>query len=428
MSKLLQGKKSGKMMEIPFQFNLPSTGRFLLAFSGGSDSLALMLLLSSIAPERTMALYINHKIRDNNELEREIALNRHNANVLNIPLEIVELDENSVFTYAKEKKCGVEASARALRYQKLFSYAYEHSFDYILTAHHREDQIETVLMRILENSPFYTYHGIAYSEGKILRPLLDVSKNELLKIVKASKLEYSTDSTNSDIKYKRNMIRHVIMPELRNEEKLCIINISKNVASLRKKEKDIEVKLSHVSSINRNSFLLSMPDQCEKAIFKCSEYFSNPERLSRAFLDDVYHLARKAQGRKETGYLDFIFTKSEIRIFRKCEYFEERYTPDLKRIGPFEISHEIADSKTLLIDHSKLNGSVVIRKSKIDDSIKLKEGTKKVRELEKRAHVPYSVVMEDNSGVVAVFLRQFSALDRLAVRFYSSTGTPIALI
>ena len=199
---------------IPEGFSLPE-GRLLLAFSGGEDSLFLMSLLSLIAPRRSAALYVNHGIRSGAELEREEAINAHNASLLGIPLVIKRIPEGDIKRLAKEGNIGIEAAARELRYGILRSYARDNGFDRILTAHHMDDQAETVLMRLLSGSPIYRLEGIKRENGRICRPFLSVEKELINSYIKEEGLEYSSDSTNTDTSYKRNFIRLNILPHLK---------------------------------------------------------------------------------------------------------------------------------------------------------------------------------------------------------------------
>ena len=94
-------------------------GRLLAAFSGGEDSLYMLMLLAREAGERTEAAYVDHGIRSRAELEREIGLNRENAARLGIRLHIITLAPGAVAALAREKGIGVEAAARTLRYGAL---------------------------------------------------------------------------------------------------------------------------------------------------------------------------------------------------------------------------------------------------------------------------------------------------------------------
>lgn len=409
--------------QIPSKLEIPQRGKLLLAFSGGSDSLCLLYLLSILAPERTKALYINHNIRSIEELSTELNLNKANAEKLGIELDVVTIERGLVQIYAEKNKCGIEASCRALRYDALLDYADSHSFDYILTAHHREDQVETVLMRMLQDSPFYTFQGIKRCEGKIYRPLLSVSKEEINSIILSIGLKYSIDSTNYDIKYKRNFIRHKVSCLLSEEEKEMILSISLNLQTYLSKLEQIPFYSNgHYSAIPRDRLLNSNPISRESVIFKASSALNNQFRLSRPFLSQVMNIVEHGHGKAETSNLIFIANKEDLRIFCRVESFLAEYDDNIESVGPFALSHDKKDSKTLLIDTKLLKGKAFFRLSRMSDQIKLKEGTKKVRELEKRAHVPYSVVLVDEEGLVAVFLSFFDANDRLSKRFISSFG------
>lgn len=413
--------------QIPFNIDIPKEGRLLLAFSGGSDSLFLMALLAQYAKGRSEALYVDHGIRDRLELDKEIALNMHNAVKLGINLNIEKIPTNKVFEYASDRKCGIEAAARALRYDILQKHAKENGFDFILTAHHREDQVETVLMRMLQGSPFYTYQGIVPEEGNIRRPILKVPKRFISRFIEDSNLEYSEDSTNGDTKYKRNNIRINIMPAISEGARESISKIAQNIYIYRKTHKDIDIRLSKYVSIDIDEFLASSTIQRERAIYSAAYYLGNPDRLSRRFIDAISSIASSRHGELHTSFLEFIASKDSLRIFKASSEFSFEYDPSLVNIGDFKLSHESSDSKTLLIDTSLFSGNAIIRKSRNGDRIKLKEGTKKVSELEKRAYAPYSIVLEDEDGIIAVFLRQFGGHDRLALRFLTGEGIPFSI-
>ena len=191
---------------------LPSEGSLLVAFSGGSDSLALLSLLPR---ERTRALYVNHHIRTDEELEKEIALNRMNCERLGIPLRIVELERDAVERLSASEGIGTEGAARALRYEALLS----EDADWILTAHHQDDEVETFLMRVLDGSPFWKYEGVRKVDGRIWRPMLNVPKSLIENYLEEAGLEYSYDSTNNDTTYRRNSIRHRLLPLITETER-----------------------------------------------------------------------------------------------------------------------------------------------------------------------------------------------------------------
>ena len=407
--------------QIPSRLELPE-GRLLVAFSGGSDSLCLLYILSIIAKDRTAAVYINHKIRGSEELSAEIILNRDNAEKLGIPFYVIELDDYAIEKLDSEKNIGTEGAARELRYKALETFRKENLFDYILTAHHREDQVETLLMRILQNSPFYTYRGILKEDGHVFRPMLDVSKKEIMDILRLSGLKWSEDSTNEDLSYLRNSIRHCIVPLLSSSEKDLIVKIASNVVAFRKDE-CIECDLNpYFSRVNRKE-LLSLPlyDR-EKCIYSILSAMGIKGRIRRNFVDEVFSRVEKGSGRFSRDGIDFFFMKDELRIYRQIADFVCIYDSSLKKAGPFAILRDMHDDKDLKIDFSSLSYPVILRTSREGDRISLKNGEKCLSDLERELHVPYSIVLEDRDGIVASLSRFLGGKDRLAKRMLDRDG------
>ena len=131
----------------------------MVAFSGGEDSLVLLALAPK---DRTHALYVNHNIRSREELSKEIENNKKNARALGYELEVAEISEGEVERKAREEGIGTEAAARMLRYEILLS----RDADYVLTAHHQDDLVESFLMKIEDKSPFYRLNSIRKANGR----------------------------------------------------------------------------------------------------------------------------------------------------------------------------------------------------------------------------------------------------------------------
>ena len=172
----------------------------MVAFSGGEDSLVLLALAPK---DRTHALYVNHNIRSREELSKEIENNKKNARALGYELEVAEISEGEVERKAREEGIGTEAAARMLRYEILLS----RDADYVLTAHHQDDLVESFLMKIEDKSPFYRLNSIRKANGRIYRPLLYTPKSLINRLALTLSLTPSIDSTNFDLGYRRNWIR-----------------------------------------------------------------------------------------------------------------------------------------------------------------------------------------------------------------------------
>lgn len=410
---------------IPSSFSLPKEGKLLLAFSGGSDSLFLLSLLSILAPERTTALYVNHRLRDKDELKKEEELNIQNATLLSIPLVIIRLDEGEITKDAKKNKCGLEAEARRKRYAILFDYAEKNNFDYILTAHHSQDQIETVIMRMLSASPIWKYEGIREKNGKILRPLLDVDKTFINRALLSLGLSWSEDTTNNNTSYLRNDIRQNIIPKLTDREKRLILSISKNVKELNKAEDDIPFYAGFYCSFSRTMFLASSPRQRERLVFNIFNHLGTNERITRRSILEFTRGVERGIGRGDMFSFIIYYDKESVRVYRRIEAFTSTY-PSLDIPG-LEISQYSDDPLALVIPSGELEGAI-FRLSRCDDIIELVDGFRRVSDFKKEYRVPYVLVAEKNNRIIALFCSFLGGRDRLSSTLKGRGGEKVVIV
>ncbi|MGN1189861.1 MAG: tRNA lysidine(34) synthetase TilS [Candidatus Ornithospirochaeta sp.] len=418
--------KSSKR-QTPFTLNLPPDDKFVIAFSGGMDSLALIAFMSEKERERSAAVYVDHGIRSRDELDKEIILNKKNARKLGIPFYVIKLGEGAVSRYALEKDCGIEAAARSLRYSQLENFRKENGYDWILTAHHQDDQTETLIMRMMSSSPFWSYGGIREIEGNIRRPLLSLEKKDIRKKVRESGLKWSEDSTNSDENYKRNWIRKNILPSVTLKEKRLISSIASNVAAFPSKEVAVTVYGSYRVTISTDSLLSSYPWDREKAIFMALSKVGNTERIKRGLVSEIIKGAERKSGRTEIGNIVVRYFKDRIEFFAIPSSFISPYRGNdtILPLG-LKISDSSQDPLSLRIPQSALK-SAVFRKSNDNDEIQLKDGVRKVTSLLKEYHLPYAIVLE-NSGIVEdVFLSFLGGRDRLSSFLLGKDGSIVTV-
>lgn len=183
----------------------------VLALSGGYDSTALILTFAPLreAGYRLSAVHINHHLRgmDSNTDERFV---KRLCGNLDVPLRVVDgrLDRDVV------RELGVEGAAREFRYATLEQIRVELGADYIVTAHQRNDLAETVLMRLISSGAVSGLRGIAPRSGRILRPMLEVTRADVEALLEAAGIEPRTDRTNFDRRFLRNRVRHDVLPLL----------------------------------------------------------------------------------------------------------------------------------------------------------------------------------------------------------------------
>lgn len=185
----------------------------IVAVSGGADSMALYALLRAINddwPVRLYPVHIDHQLRENSSQEAQW-LTRYFAEKFQTALRVCAI---TVLPRAGES---LEMAARRQRYDALYSVFRELSMDgYIVTAHQKDDQAETVLMRFLQGTGIEGLQGMKSRRNRIVRPLLNVTRADLEQYLREHHLVWLNDPSNHDLAFLRNRLRHQVMPYLQD--------------------------------------------------------------------------------------------------------------------------------------------------------------------------------------------------------------------
>lgn len=177
----------------------------VVGFSGGLDSTVLLHAANRIAPAaecRLSALHIHHGLSPSADAWAESCASTCRRWAIPLTIQRVEVSPNSGE--------GIEAAARRLRHAALSG----HSSDWILLAHHADDQAETILHNLLRGAGVRGASAMPEARGRVLRPLLDLRRAELLAYAQAHDLVWIEDESNADIRYTRNFLRHKALPVL----------------------------------------------------------------------------------------------------------------------------------------------------------------------------------------------------------------------
>jgi tRNA(Ile)-lysidine synthase len=200
--------------------------KLLLAVSGGVDSMVLCELLKKLNYPIAIA-HCNFQLRGKESEEDEQFVAQY-ALKSGIPFYKKRFNTEG---YALEHKVGTQEAARDLRYKWFEELTQLFDYQYIITAHHATDNIETVLFNFSNGAGLRGMKGILPKNGKIVRPLLWAKKTEIKACAEKEEIEYREDSSNFTGKYTRNYIRHKILPEFKslnpNFEKTASENINR---------------------------------------------------------------------------------------------------------------------------------------------------------------------------------------------------------
>lgn len=218
----------------------------IIAVSGGVDSIVLCDLCYTLKFSFAMA-HCNFKLRGE-ESDRDEQFVKDIAAKYNVNLAIKTFDTEA---YSKEYKISIQLAARELRYawfKKLVeddADAYNlwsaekqiHSNKYVLTAHHGDDNVETVLLNFMKGTGLNGLTGIPQKRDHLVRPLLFATKDEILQYAHENSLAYVEDSSNASEKYTRNFIRHTIVPAAEN----VVPKLKQNISHSIKRFKEIDI-------------------------------------------------------------------------------------------------------------------------------------------------------------------------------------------
>lgn len=181
--------------------------KFLLAVSGGADSMVLLNLFQRLDLNFEVA-HFNYRLRgEDSDLDEKIVADFCFKN--NIELHLYQVSEKE-----QKPKNSIQIWARNLRYEFFFKILKQKNFDFIVTAHHLNDELETFIINLSRGSGIKGLSGIPASENKILRPLLRFSKQEIYDFANESGIEFREDASNQKNDYLRNGIRNKVIPVL----------------------------------------------------------------------------------------------------------------------------------------------------------------------------------------------------------------------
>ncbi|MCR5862744.1 tRNA lysidine(34) synthetase TilS [Flavobacterium sp. J372] len=269
--------------------------KLLLAVSGGVDSMVLAHLFKEIEYDISIA-HCNFGLRGE-ESDSDTKFVEQYASGNNIPVFVTHFDTER---FASDNKLSVQVAARQLRYMWFDEIMQENNFDYLLTAHHLDDSLETFLINFSRGTGLQGFTGIPQQNGNIVRPLLPFTRDEIEQYAKEHNIAWREDSSNASEKYLRNKIRHKMVPLLKEINPSFYTGFENTLESLQQSAsladdaavlvyQQVVTEMPQSKNINLNE-LLKLPN------YKAYLYhWLNP--LGFKAWDDIYNLVNAQSGK-----------------------------------------------------------------------------------------------------------------------------------
>ncbi|MBA4367408.1 MAG: tRNA lysidine(34) synthetase TilS [Desulfobacterium sp.] len=273
---------------ILFYNMVQSQDTILIAVSGGPDSVALLYALHHLSSCLSLKLgvaHVNHQLRaEDAEMDEQFVQSL--AQQMDVPFHLKKCD---VHHYAKTNRLSLEDAARKVRYDFFSNTLQKNEYLRVATAHHLDDNAELILMNLIRGSGKSGISGIPPIRQKIIiRPLIQVSRKEIMTFLSENKLPYRLDQTNQDISFTRNRIRHRLIPELQSSYNPKIIEALNRMSSIIQQEEEwIENMVDHETS----RLIVSSKDQSIQ--ISISGFIEKPMPLQRRIARKI---TQKAKG------------------------------------------------------------------------------------------------------------------------------------
>ena len=367
----------------------------IVALSGGADSVALLSVLVSLG-YKCVAAHCNFHLRGD-ESNRDEFHAQKIAKQLGVECKIIHFD---VVSYEKEHGVSTEMACRELRYEWFEQLRRQYNAEAIAVAHHRDDDVETMFLNLLRGSGIAGVSAMKWKNEFIVRPMLNVSRIEVEAYLQDKGLDYVIDSTNAEVEYKRNRLRNIVIPMLRDAFPECDDMLVKSLRYLKENNKiyqktiaDAIVIYQHENEIDLLQIVNEYPSPATLLREMLAQYGFNETHIE-GMIKAVNESGRKFYSQHWQAFVN----RGKLIIMPQNEYIDEcdEYEIDLlhnvnspiklqvENIGVEEFKVE-RDGSVIYLDESVLdnNPRIVLRRWRKGDRIALfgLKGTKKLSDV-----------------------------------------------
>lgn len=236
--------------------------KMVVGVSGGADSTALLVILSSLRVKLTV-VHCNFHLRGD-ESDRDSLATQMLCKRLDIPLTTIDFDTKD---YMRQNGVSTEVACRELRYAEFRRIMQETNSDRIAVAHNADDNAETLLLNLMRGAGVSGLRGMRLDTGEIIRPLLGVSRNEILEYLEEKGYSYVVDSSNLSSDYRRNFLRNEVLPLLRQRWPSANKSICRSAEILAQEEKMLKWAEKQFMSDKNNALPYSKLSECPEPLW-----------------------------------------------------------------------------------------------------------------------------------------------------------------
>lgn len=305
---------------------------YIVALSGGADSVALLLLLDEMG-YKVHALHCNFHLRGD-ESDRDERFCEDLCLKKNIPFHRIHFD---TLMYAETHKMSVEMAARELRYRYFEQLRKDIGAEGICVAHHQDDTVETVLLNLVRGTGLRGLTGIQPRNGAILRPLLCVTRAEIEAYLATKQQDYVTDSTNLETDFVRNKIRLQVVPLLRQLNPAVSENIVRTAEHLTEAQKVLDTVVDTYKGSNQLDLCaLQQVGSAEYIVFEwLKQYGFNGSQVQQIISAETGSIFSSPTGYEVLKDRDRLLVEPTIMAFTPIRIPEEGtyVLPDDRRLN-----------------------------------------------------------------------------------------------
>lgn len=356
----------------------PGKGSYLLAVSGGADSMVLLYLFNTlqISGCSFQVAHVNYKLRGkDSDLDQKTVEDFCVQN--NIKFHLYEVSEKD-----QKPENSIQLWARELRYDFFKQIQQRENLNFLVTAHHLNDQLETFIINLSKASGINGLTGIPMNDNNIIRPLLNFTKEEIYDFAKENKVQFREDLSNKKSDYLRNQIRNEIVPKLLQTHHHFLKNFQKSLFYLNQTkdfvQQQIEQIESQISVSTKENIILDKEKLHQQSDFVKFEIlkkygFNKPEEINKIFTAETGSFFFSSNYQLLINRDELILINLDCNIQKNSEIILTNAVNKYQKDLAINLFHLISETETInkhftwLFDAEKISFPLKLRKKKEGD-------------------------------------------------------------